>query len=108
MNAGTGQPVSVTCWGELRGDKNLPGALRVLVGGQSAGGAERKGEQWTACWYAGLSRSGALRDRVSEHVTAEEAVRAVVRSPWARGLGARASSPISWSPKARSLAGPRC
>jgi hypothetical protein len=87
-----GMPVSVTCWGELRGDRALPGCLRVLVDGQSAGGAERKGDSWAAYWYAGMSPSGALRDRVSEHATAEEAVRAVVRSPWARRLGARASS----------------
>src|ERR1700691_4528638 len=100
-------PESVTCWGELRGDRALPGCLRVLVTGQPAGGAERKGDSWAAYWYVDMSPSGAMRDRISEHATAEEAVRAVVRSPWVRRLGARASSPLSWSSKAIRLAGRR-
>jgi hypothetical protein len=105
----TGGPalVSVIEWGELRGDRRLPGCLRVLVGGQSAGGAERKGGSWVAYWYAGIAASGAMRDRMSEHATADEAVRAVIRSAWARRLGARAASPVSWSANARRLAGAR-
>jgi hypothetical protein len=92
--------------GELRGDRALSGCLRVLVDGQSAGGAERKGDSWAAYWYAGMSPSGAIRDRISEHATAEDAVRTVACSPWAR-LGACESSPISWSSKATRLAGRR-
>ena len=93
-------PVRVTAWGELRAERNLPGALRVLVGGQSAGGAERAGDAWRACWH-----TAAYRDRCTEHATAEEAVRAVIRSGWARHLGARASSAVSWSARARRRAG---
>jgi hypothetical protein len=97
-------PVSVSCWGELRGEKNLPGALRVLVGGESAGGAEHAGGSWLACWYAGMAPGGALLDRQSEHQTAEEAVQVVVRSPWGRRLGARASSRVWWTDRAALLA----
>ena len=42
--------VAVRAWGELLGEKNLPGVLRVLVGGQSAGGVQRDGNEWTAKW----------------------------------------------------------
>jgi hypothetical protein len=42
--------VSVSAWGELRGERTLPGCMRVLVGDQAAGGAERLGETWRACW----------------------------------------------------------
>jgi hypothetical protein len=98
-------PVSVTVWGELRGERKLPGApLRVLVDGQSAGGAERHGDTWAATRYAGMTGSGSLRDRVTEHATAEDAVRAVIRSAWARRLGARAASPVHWSDRARRAA----
>jgi hypothetical protein len=97
--------VSVTVWGELRGERKLPGAvLRVLVAGQSAGGVERTGDAWRACWYAGVTRSGSLRDRFTEHATAEDAVRAVIRSAWARHLGARAASAVRWSDRARRAA----
>jgi len=44
-------PARVTCWGELRGERPMPGVLRVLVAGQSAGGIERAGDGWRACWY---------------------------------------------------------
>jgi hypothetical protein len=97
--------VSVSKWGELRGEQALPNCLRVLVGGQSAGGCERKGSAWIACFYIGMSASGQMRDRISEHASAEDAVRAVVRSAWARKLGARASSAVSWSAKASRAAG---
>lgn len=97
--------VTVTCWGELPLEPKMPGALRVLVAGQAAGGAERHASGvWVACWYAGMTRSGSMRDRCTEHPTAEEAVRAVVRSAWARRLGARAASRVDWSPRARRLA----
>jgi len=38
-------PARVTCWGELRGERPMPGVLRVLVAGQSAGGIERAGAE---------------------------------------------------------------
>jgi hypothetical protein len=44
MSTANAAPVSVTAWGELRGERKLPGApLRVLVADQSAGGIERHG-----------------------------------------------------------------
>ena len=36
-------PVQVSVWGELRGEQKLPGVLRVLVGGQHAGGDPARG-----------------------------------------------------------------
>ena len=105
MTATAPAPVAVSRWGELPAERRLPGAvLRVLVAGESAGGTERKGSVWVACWSAGLTRSGAMRDRISEHPSAEEAVRAVIRSGWARRLGARASSPVHWTAQARRVA----
>ena len=92
-------PVSVTAWGELRGERKLPGCLRVLVGGQAAGGAERAGQAWLACWY-----TAAYKDRITEHQTAEEAIAAVIASAWARRLGARKASRVHWSAKATRLA----
>lgn len=82
MTARPAAPVSVTTWAELatRGDAKLPGCLRVLVDGQSAGGCERKGDVWVAYWYTGMSGSGRMRDRLTEQATAEEAVKAVTRS----------------------------
>ncbi len=41
----------------------------------------------------GMSRSGSIRDRVTEHTSTEDAVPAVLRSAWARRLGARSGSP---------------
>jgi hypothetical protein len=91
----TPAPVTVTAWGELPAERKLPGALRVLVGGQAAGGAERHEDTWAACWY-----TAAYKSRVTEHQTAEQAIAAVVASGWARKLGARAASPVSWSARA--------
>ena len=88
-------PARVTCWGELRGERPMPGVLRVLVAGQSAGGIERAGESWRACWY-----TADYRDRCTAHATADDAVRAVIRSGWARRLGARAASRVYWSDRA--------
>jgi hypothetical protein len=92
---------SVSVWGELRAERKLPGVLRVLVAGQHAGAIERKGGAWAAYWSAGMTRSGARRDRVTEHATVDEAVRAVVRSAWARRLGARTASRVYWTTRAR-------
>jgi hypothetical protein len=106
-NATSPAPVSVTAWGELAAERKIPGALPVLVAGQSAGGVERVGSAWRACWYAGLTRSGQLRDRVREHATAKDAVCAVIRSAWARRPGARAASRVRWSDRARRVASTR-
>jgi hypothetical protein len=50
------EPVAVKALGELAGERNLPGALHVLVAGQSAGGAERVGAEWRATWYTAVFR----------------------------------------------------
>lgn len=93
-------PVSVRRWGEGRAERSLPGCIRVLVNGESAGGAERVGQSWRACWH-----TAQYRDRVTEHETAEDAVRAVISSGWARHLGARRASRVMWTRAARKLAG---
>ena len=99
------KPVSVSAWGEARGERTMPGCLRVLVDGQSAGGVELRGGSGLACWYTTTGPGGSLRDRMTEHDSPEAAVKAVVRSPWARRLGAGAKSAVSWSAKAKRLAG---
>jgi Arc/MetJ family transcription regulator len=96
-------PARVTCWGELRGERRLPGVLRVLVDGQHAGAIERNGTTWHAA-----RRARALgRVQVTEHPTVEDALRAVLRSGFARQLGARAASPVFWSDRARRAAARR-
>jgi hypothetical protein len=92
-------PVTVSAWGELPAERKLPGCLRVLVDGQSAGGAEHVGGEWRACWY-----TAQFRDRFTEHATAEQAVATVIRSGWARKLGACKASRVNWTTKARRLA----
>jgi hypothetical protein len=96
-----GKPVTVARWGELRGERKLPGTvLRVLVGGQHAGGIERKRKTWLA-----VHQSRPLgRYRATEHATVEEALRAVLRSGFARLLGARTASPVHWSDNAQRAA----
>lgn len=95
------EPVLVVRWGELRGDRKLPGTvLRVLVGGQHAGILARGGDGWQA-----LHQARALSGyRETVHATAEEALRAVLRSGFARTLGARAASPVHWSALAQRAA----
>ena len=96
--------VSFTRWGELRGERKARGVvLRVLVGGEHAGSIAPDGDEWRAC-----HRARALsQPRETEHATAEEAVRAVLRSGFARKLGARAASRVTWSDRARRAAS-RC
>ncbi len=93
-------PVSVTRWGELPGERKARGVvLRVLVGGQHAGSIAPDGDVWRACHQARtLSRR-----RETEHASAGEALRAVLRSGFARTLGARAASAVHWSDKARRV-----
>jgi len=93
------EPAAVKAWGELPGERNLPGALHVLVAGQSAGGVESVGDQWRACWY-----TAAFKDRCTAHPAAEQAVAAVLASGWARKLGARKASRVYWSDKAKHRA----
>ena len=96
--------VSVSKWGELPAERTLPGCIRVLIDGQHAGGVERKRGTWVACWHTAAYGRGRSSDRITEHATAEEAVAAVVRSGWARRLGARRTSRITWTAKASRLA----
>ena len=98
-SAVTAAPARVTCWGELRAERPIPGVLRVLVAGQHADAIERAGDGWRACWY-----TAAYRDRCTAHATADDAIRAVIRSGWARRLGARAASRLYWSDRPRKAA----
>jgi len=90
--------VTVTCWGELRGEKKLRGVLRVLADGQQAGAIERAGDGWVAQVH------GLRRSQPTSHATASDAVRATLRSSWARRLGARKASAVYWSKQARKAA----
>lgn len=100
MTGRAGEPVSVTAWAELahRRAKKIPGALRVLVGGQHAGSVWFEDGAWHAQAH-GLSPGP-----VSDHQAAAEALSALLRSAYARRLGARAGSRVFWSAKARKLA----
>lgn len=94
------EPVGVHVWGELRDEKKkMPNVLRVLVGPQHAGAIEHTADGWTA------QAHGLRPSPETTHATAEEALRAVLRSAWARRLGARKVSHVHWSAKARALAG---
>lgn len=93
-------PARVSCWGELRAERSLPGVLRVLVDGQHAGAVEHRGGSWAAHWHTARYGLGHSSDRVTEHATAADAVRAVLRSGWARRLGARSASRVYWSDRA--------
>jgi len=85
--------------GELRDEKKkMPNVLRVLVGPQHAGAIERTADGWTA------QAHGLRPTPETAHATAGEALRAVLRSSWARRLGARKRSSVHWSAKARALA----
>lgn len=99
------EPVSVSVWGELRGERKLPGrrlapVLRVLVAGQHAGAMEWDGRVWHAAQQARVLGKA----RETEHATAEEALRAVLRSGFARHLGARAASRVHWTARGRRAA----
>jgi hypothetical protein len=94
------KPVSVNCWGELRAEKKIPGVLRVLVDGQHAGAIMRDGAVWRAGHQARVP--GPVTE--TGHASAEEALAAVLRSGFARRLGARAGSRVYWSDKARRAA----
>lgn len=99
----TPAPVCVSWWGELPAEKKLPGVLRVLVDGQHVGGFQRQGRVWVAVHHARVS--GAVR--TTEHEDAHAAVQAVLRSGFARRLGARVASPVHWTGRARRIAGIR-
>ena len=85
----------MSVWGELRGERKAPGVLRVLVAGQHAGAIQRDGNRWEA------QAGGPRPSRPTSHASAEEALQAVVRSAWARRLGARAASRVIWTDRAR-------
>jgi hypothetical protein len=93
-------PVMVTRHGELRGERKVSGvALRVRVDGQYAGVLCPEGDGWHAAHQPRVLAKAVT----TEHATAEEALRAVLRSGFARTLGARAASLVRWSDKARRV-----
>lgn len=99
------ETVSVSRFGELRGDRPQPGSepmLRILVGCQHAGFiAPNRDGTWGAIWKQRV----AARSKVTRYPSAAEALAAVMRSGFARHLGARKASPVRWSPKASRVAG---
>lgn len=99
MTAAPPAAVSVQRWGERRGAKNLPGVLRVMAGGQDAGAIEHRDGAWHAV------RQARALGPVTEtaHADAGKALRAVLRSGFARRLGARAASAVYWSAEASRL-----
>jgi len=92
-------PISVSCWGELAAEKRLSGVLRVLVDGQHVGAIWREGSTWQASHQPRVR--GAARQ--TEHATALKALGAVIRSGFARKLGARVASRVTWSDRARRV-----
>lgn len=98
------QPVTVRVWGEGRGEQKHSGVLRVLVGGQAAGAVFRDGPAWVSVSY---TAHGSVQPRRAEHRTVNDALAAVLRSAWARKLGARAASDLHWSDAAHKLASRR-
>jgi hypothetical protein len=89
-------------WRDLPGArKGMPaGLLAVMVAGQHAGAIAREGDGWAACHQARTLAPA----RETKHATADEAVRAVLRSGFARHLGARAASRVFWSAGASRVA----
>jgi hypothetical protein len=93
-----GAPVSVSRWGELPFEKPVRGyVLRVLVGGQVAGSFRWEDGTWRAIHQGRVL--GPYRQ--TEHASAAEALRAVLRSGFARRLGARAASRVYWTDRGR-------
>jgi hypothetical protein len=91
----------VTVWGELRGEKKMRGVLRVRVGGEAAGAVYRDGPAWVSQSY---TVRGYVQPQQRRHDSVHEALAIVVRSSWARKLGARAASDLHWSDRARRAA----
>jgi len=75
-----------------------PRRLRVLVGGQHAGAISLEDGHWIAGVH------GLRPSKPTYHETAEQALRAVLRSSWGRRLGARAGSRIFWTDTAARAA----
>jgi hypothetical protein len=71
--------------------------LRVRVAGQHAGAMEWDGHLWHAVHQARVT----AKARETEHATVKDALRAILRSGFARHLGARAGSPVHWTDRAR-------
>ena len=94
--------LSVSAWSELRGRTRPAASASWSIA--STPGVPSAGAGWVACWHTAAYGRGRSSDRITERPTAEEAVVAVVRSGWARRLGAPRASRGTWTPKARKLA----
>lgn len=93
-------PVNVHKWGEAEYEKSFPAAVRVFVAGQHAGTVYLE----DGTWHAERPRpSQSWREIASEHETAEEALKAVLRSGFARRLGARAASRVFVTERAKKI-----
>ena len=91
-SASAGQPVSVSRWGDLPAEWKMSCAS---CASWSPVSTRAQSSTWAApgprTGSAGMTASGSMRDRVTEYASADEALRAVVRSAW---LGA-------WAPARR-------
>lgn len=91
--------VTVPAWGELHGERKVPGVLRVLIAGQSVGAIQRTRDGWEA------QARGLRPSRPATHASAGDALQAIIlRSSWARKLSARTASGVYWSGRATQLA----
>lgn len=110
--SGTAAPVSVTVWGELRGERKLPGSpLRVLMADQAAGGVERVGDADRVDAFDGghrCYRAGRVADVVDgpgllEAGVVDGCVPHTVHQP--AGCGLRPQGGVSDQAAASALAG---
>lgn len=93
-------PVHVHKWGEAPVEAPVANAVRVFIAGQHAGAVVTENGTWHA------SRPHPTRARqsiVTEHTSADEALKAVLRSGFARRLGARAASRVIVTPRAQKI-----
>ncbi len=85
-----GAPLHVATWGEtVRHGGSLPGAVRLVIGGQDAGSVYRAGSSWAARVTGETA--------ATLHATAGDALTAVVLSPRGRRLGWRAASRMTFT-----------
>jgi hypothetical protein len=94
------QAVYVSAQGELRGEKPMARAIRVRVGCQYAGYIVRTADGYTA----GHQTKPLAKCAETSHQTADQALRRILRSGFARHLGAAADSRVYWSDKAKRIA----
>jgi hypothetical protein len=93
-------PVHVHKWGEASYEKPLRDVVRVFIAGQHAGAVAFE----DGTWHASRPRpKQSWKSIDTEHASADEALNAVLRSGFARRLGARAASRVIVTPRAQKI-----